>query len=426
MGNVRSKLEPFADASKKPLQSESQSAVTIPRLDTDFLLEPPDETSIKCSWIQLSNLIDAHVENFYNPSEYLGLNRESIVSGLRICHIIREPREAEELAELLQIPRHRKLGLRVCIARAVLSSIDFYGLPEDTSLDRNIVELLGRFNQLRPNPSPEEEAALSHWRMITAFFLAPGSKDLREARLPYVDHLTRFLAKFRPASDISDTDVESRNWTGSLNVIAQQGIDVGEKLFCHPSPWFFKWHVESTDGHPFVNCRENPKQHTDEIEVSTRGLSPIVLFPALVETLGGDGSRKKERFNVAQAADIGPGLLFLQGEIIPLSTVLSHRYASPAASVSTHTKSTIATVTNATRHGVEYEASSSSRRRRDISSNMPSGAPPPSPPSSIRPIRRSSTLNSLSRPRSVTEQGVETDGHFRYISRKRGKNRSYH
>ncbi|KAJ2989640.1 hypothetical protein NUW58_g3370 [Xylaria curta] len=352
MGNMRSKPETPEDGSKKP-QSASQSTVTIPRLDTDFLREPPDESSIKRSWIQLSNLIDAHVETFFNTNEHLGLDHESIIHGLRLFHIVQAPREAEELAELLQTPRHRRLGLRVCIARVVLSSIDFYGHPEETSLDAQVVQLLGRFNRLRPNPGPEEEAALAHWRMITAFFLEPGFRDLRERRPPCVDRLTRFLTVFRPASDGSDTEAEDRNWTSSLNVIAQQSIEIGEKLFCHPSTWLFQWHIDLVDGHPIVDCRDITRKHKEDRETSIRGPSPIVLFPALVEPLTNDGGRKKGRVNVAQAADIGPGLVFLKGEIVPLSLVVPHRPSSPATSITTHSRTTSTTITNAMGYGVD-------------------------------------------------------------------------
>jgi len=137
----------------------------------DFLIQPPDEASIKRPWMQLSNLIDSHVQAFYNGSGELGYKRESIREDLHEFDIVHDARDIDELTELLYSTTHRKLGLRICIARAVLSSINFRSHPRATSLDHEVVALTRRFHQLNPNPSPEEEAAISQWRIITAFFL---------------------------------------------------------------------------------------------------------------------------------------------------------------------------------------------------------------------------------------------------------------
>ncbi|GAW14131.1 hypothetical protein ANO14919_035250 [Xylariales sp. No.14919] len=388
MGKAQSKVERVPDASTKPPQAASKNSVTTRNLNTDYLLEPPDESSIKRSWTHLGSLIDSHVDHFYNNTVHLGQRSESIKGSLKDSNIVQESGDIEELAELLETPEYRKLGLRVCIARAILSSIDFYGYPEKTSLDPLVVELLRRFNRLRPSLNPEQEAALSHWRMITAFFLQPGSECLRENSLPCLKLLTDFLAIFRPAPD---SGLDGRDWAGSLRTIAQQGIEVGEKLFCHPSNWLFEWHLELDDAHPPTRLHETT---TKEIKKP----SLIVLFPALIEPLGGYGGLKKQRVNVVQAADTAPGLVFLEGKITPISASFS--LYSPS-STSSPTEAPSLAPPSTLEHGAEDRAIERRRKKREsvstISAGALQGAPEVLPP--VRPIRRASTIASVSQPR---------------------------
>ncbi|GAB1316508.1 HNH nuclease domain-containing protein [Madurella fahalii] len=414
MGKAQSKSEPSMDTSMKAPQMAAQSPVTIPKLDTDFLLQPPDETSIKRSWMQLSNLIDSHVQAFYDVSDRFNGFGDLIKEDLREYRVVKEQEEAEELTELLRTPRYRKLGLRICIARVVLSSIDFHGHPKETSLDPQVVALLGRFTLLRPDRSPEEEAALSHWRMITAFFLAPGSRDLRDRKPPCVDLLTEFLAVFRPRSGSEEDD---QNWTGSLVTIVQKGIDVGEKLFCHPSTWLFDWHPKSA-------CDEVQNQLRD-IGPTTRLPRPIVLFPALTELVRpGDGD-PKGGVNVVQAADIGPGLVFLEDEILPLA---SFRSSSPTASSSSQTRPGGGSAAGAPGRKIGDQLDHHSHRKRGSFHSVPAGqystAIGPGP--SDKPPRRSSTMDSASQLRHWGTASREVDedscqSHSARRSRKRDK-----
>lgn len=164
MGGIPSKSEKLMNASLKPSQTPPQTASqapaqvpnSMPRVDMDFMIQPPDEASIKRPWMQLSNLIDSHVQAFYDGNEKLVYRRESIREDLHEFQIVQNAWEVDELTELLHDARYRKLGLRVCIARALLLSIDFCGNPETTSLDPDVVALMRRFEQLNPNPTPGE------------------------------------------------------------------------------------------------------------------------------------------------------------------------------------------------------------------------------------------------------------------------------
>ncbi|KAK4654091.1 hypothetical protein QC762_400990 [Podospora pseudocomata] len=316
MGNKQSKQDSIQEASTTamppppaPGHPYPPRTNSIPKLDTDFLLQPPDESSIRRPWLQLNNLIDSHVQTFYTNIADIDIiaPREKIQEVLLVSGIVESTKDVDNLTELLYVPVHRKLGLRICIARAVLASIDFQnGSPEMTSLDRQVVELMSRFKTLRPERSPEEEAAIAHWRMITAFFLAPDSKHSRAdlaGEIPCVNVLVNFLGLFKRHSDIANpewaeqgTNNADQDWKGSIRTIAVHAIGIGEKLFYHPSTWTFRW------------CSHRKEQQ--------REASQIVLFPALVEDVLSNSS--KRRHNTIQAADISPAFVFSpNGTVIP-------------------------------------------------------------------------------------------------------------
>ncbi|KAK4171396.1 hypothetical protein QBC36DRAFT_340047 [Triangularia setosa] len=317
MGNKQSKQDPIQEASTAmpppPTPGHPSRTNSIPKLDTDFLLQPPDENSIRRPWLQLNNLIDSHVQTFYNNITNIEIiaTREKIEEVLLVSGIVEGTKDVDNLTELLYVPEHRKLGLRICIARAVLASIDFQnGRHETTSLDRQVVQLMSRFKTLRPDRSPEEEAALAHWRMITAFFLAPESKHSRAdsaGEIPCVNILINFLGLFKRHSDIAQPEEAEQgmhlntdqDWEGSIRTIAVQAISIGEKIFCHPSTWTFRW---------CPHRKEAPRE-----------ASQIVLFPALVEdVLSNSSNSGKRRHNTIQAADVSPGFVFSpNGTVIP-------------------------------------------------------------------------------------------------------------
>ncbi|KAK0744676.1 hypothetical protein B0T21DRAFT_280738 [Apiosordaria backusii] len=333
MGNKQSKQDSLQEASTAmpppPTPGHPSRTNSIPKLDTDFLLQPPDESSIKRPWLQLNNLIDSHVQTFYsniNDIDFVA-SREKIQEALRRSGIVEGTKEVDNLSELLYIAEHRKLGLRICIARAILASIDFQnGRYETTSLDSQVVELLSRFKTLRPDRSPEEEAALAHWRMITAFFLAPESKHSRAdsaGEIPCVDILINFLGPFKRYSDAgrpeglenaTDGFNTDQDWEGSIRTIAVQAIGIGEKLFCHPSTWTFRW---------CPHRKEPPRELTTQ----------IVLFPALVEdVLSSSSSSSRRRHNTIQPADISPAFVFTPtGAIIPAPEQEPDPVAPPAS-----------------------------------------------------------------------------------------------
>ncbi|KAK0662089.1 hypothetical protein QBC41DRAFT_329911 [Cercophora samala] len=328
MGNKQSKSDSIQEASTAmpppPAPGHPSRTNSIPKLDIDFLLQPPDESSIRRPWLQLNNLIDSHVQTFYTNITDIDIiaPREKIQEVLLVSGIAESTKDVESLTELLYVPEHRKLGLRICIARAVLASIDFQnGRPETTSLDGQIVNLMNRFKTLRPDRNPEEEAALAHWRMITAFFLAPESKHSRAdsaGEIPCVDILVNFLGLFKRHSDIANPEWAEpgananteQDWKGSIRTIAVQAIGIGEKLFCHPSTWTFRW------------CPHRKEQ--------PREASHIVLFPALVEDALSTGS--KRRHNTIQAADISPAFVFSpNGTVIPAPEQQPDSIPAPAS-----------------------------------------------------------------------------------------------
>ncbi|KAK4205453.1 hypothetical protein QBC40DRAFT_162443 [Triangularia verruculosa] len=316
MGNKQSKQDSTQEATitmpPPPIPGHPSRTDSIPKLDPDFLLQPPDESSIRRPWLQLNNLIDSHVQTFYSNVNDVDVisTREKIQEVLFVSGIVEGTKDVDNLTELLYVPEHRKLGLRISIARVVLASIDFQnGRHETTSLDKQVVRLMSRFKALRPDRSPEEEAALAHWRMITAFFLAPESKHSRadsSGDIPCVNVLINFLGLFKRHSDNArprgseqerDSTNSDEDWEGSIRTIAVQAIGIGEKLFCHPSTWTFRW---------CPHRREAPRE-----------ASQIVLFPALVEDVL-SSSTGRRRHNTIQAADISPAFVFSpDGMVIP-------------------------------------------------------------------------------------------------------------
>ncbi|TPX13393.1 uncharacterized protein E0L32_006123 [Thyridium curvatum] len=395
MGKYQSKSELPGESGTRSVQSPGNLAVSIPKLDTDCLLQAPDESSIKRSWMQLSNLIDSHVQTFYDAGVSLQNDRESIRKDLRRYRIVEEARELDELAELLYAPVYRKLGLRVCITRVMLSSIDFFGHPRGTSLDRDVVILLNRFRQLRPNPSPEHEAALAHWRMITAFFLAPSSKDLRDDEYPCVNLLVQFLSLFRLIPD----DDERAAWTASLVTIAHKSIDVGEKIFAHPSTWKFEWHPEASALPPLeIFMEETSKSRKDTgVPHYDAGPPPIVLFPALIELPIGVGDTETP-LNVVQIADLGPGMALFESRVRSLSSLLALENSESC----TQARAASVGATSDLRYEGGGAYAYPLRNDRPTIRNASPGLREPE--DFIKPIRRTSTMDSVSKHRSSSSR----------------------
>ncbi|KAL8365402.1 hypothetical protein RB595_004281 [Gaeumannomyces hyphopodioides] len=255
----------------------------------DKLLQPPDDDSVRQTWIILRSAIDAHARRFYH-CDRVCQSRELVRESLRAAGVVADAQEAEDLSTLLHSPRHRRLGLRICIARVMVASIDLCGHPDDTSLEPAVVELLRKFESLRPaaaaaaatggeeqqqqpTPGKEEEAALAAWRMITAFFLQPAAQEPRAGRQPCVDVLERVLLVFarRP-----DDDKDAR--LAGLVCVAGRAIELGEKIFCHAARWRFEW--------------KPPPEELEERLAEEGSRRSIVVFPALLRS---DEEGTKER-----------------------------------------------------------------------------------------------------------------------------------
>ncbi|KAL8282459.1 hypothetical protein RB597_009935 [Gaeumannomyces tritici] len=262
----------------------------------DKLLQPPDDDSVRQTWIILRSAIDAHARRFYH-CDRVCQSRELVRESLRAAGVV-AAQEAEDLSTLLHSPRHRRLGLRICIARVMVASIDLCGHPDDTSLEPAVVELMRKFESLRPaaaaassssaagsggdekpppppaGPGKEEEAALAAWRMITAFFLQPAAQELRAGRQPCVDALEKVLLVFarRP-----DDDRDAR--LAGLVCVAGRAIELGEKIFCHAARWRFEW-------------KPPPEELEGGKMAEEGGRRSIVVFPALLRS---DEEGTKER-----------------------------------------------------------------------------------------------------------------------------------
>ncbi|KAK4223935.1 hypothetical protein QBC38DRAFT_512066 [Podospora fimiseda] len=370
----------------------------------DFMIQPPDDNSIKRPWMQLSNLIDSHVQAFYVASEGLGYKRESLREDLQEFRIAQDPRDIDEITELLHSTKYRKLGLRICIARAVLSSIDFSGHPRETSLDRDVVALMRRFHQLHPNPSPEEEMGLSQWRMITASFLASGPGDMRDRRFPCEGLLIDFLSLFRRGPGFDPQIQDDENWRGSIRTIVVQGIEVGEKLFSHPATWAFAWHTTPV---AVLTSTFNGLETDSSFGDRRTGATLITIFPGLIQAPLRDGSDESSEPTIVQAGDTGCGLAFFRGEIFPISAISSvdgranNAYASPRyfefermAATSPH----------------QIESSSSRGKKKDSRRHQSSEAALHSRGGErfYQPLRRSSTMDDPQPPgRSGTSRSLE-------------------
>ena len=437
MGGTPSKSEKVMNAFMKPPQTPSQIPTqdatqaqnAMPKVDMDFMIQPPDEASIKRPWMQLSNLIDSHVQAFYDGNEKLVYRRESIREDLHEFQIVQNSWEVDELTELLHDARYRKLGLRVCIARVLLLSIDFTGNSETTSLDPDVVALMRRFQQLNPNPTPgglscdvpprfdshsltnipEETAALSTWRIITASFLAPGSRNLTETTLHCEKLLAEFLSVFRSRTDSSEQN--ELDWRGSIRTIVRQGVDVGEKLFCHPSTWNFDWNGPPLDVGQQGPFATDPSQYAAQIPART-----IIIFPALVEFgIQTDGG-KRPPASVVQPADVGCGLVFVYGEILPISALSAAIEASQA----------VPPVSNQDQAGMpaQYRSQSTTTRSRQRDSAHGHSSAAPARDYFSRPPRRSSTIESPQPPgRSGTSRSMENDSHSGSSSGRRRRGR---
>lgn len=130
--------------------SSSKGASPFPLTNfQDSLLTPPDDTSVRQTWTILRSAIDSHARRFYH-TDSIYHSREQIRESIHEAGVVDDAQEAEDLATLLHSPRHRRMGLRICIARVMVSSIDFYSHPDETSLDPAVVELMRRFDELRP------------------------------------------------------------------------------------------------------------------------------------------------------------------------------------------------------------------------------------------------------------------------------------
>lgn len=245
----------------------------------DKLLQPPDDDSIRQTWVILRSAIDAHARRFYHR-ERVRQTRELVRESLRAAGVVSAAEEAEDLSTLLHSPRHRRLGLRICIARVLVSSIDLHGHRDGTSLEPAVVELLRRFEALRPPQQPvpdrDEEAALAAWRMITAYFLQPGAGQQHQQRQqPCVDVLERVLLVFARQPE-ADKDARVAGLVG----LAGRAIELGEKIFCHAARWRFEWRP--------------PAEELEErlAEEGSRHRRSIVVFPALLRS---DEEGTKER-----------------------------------------------------------------------------------------------------------------------------------
>ncbi|KAE8444616.1 hypothetical protein EG329_014447 [Mollisiaceae sp. DMI_Dod_QoI] len=111
----------------------------IPNFE-DYLLQPADDGTLRRAWVFLDRLIDSHVKEFYQTDQTIS-SVEKIAKDIDEYEIVTGSERIRDLSTLMYWPQYRQLGLRICAARILLSSIDFHGLWEDTSLPVQVVKL---------------------------------------------------------------------------------------------------------------------------------------------------------------------------------------------------------------------------------------------------------------------------------------------
>ncbi|KUJ22736.1 uncharacterized protein LY89DRAFT_777788 [Mollisia scopiformis] len=315
--------------SQTPPPSTIQMPPPIPNIPNfeDYLLQPADDGTLRKAWILLDGLIDSHVKEFYQSDQTTG-TVDSIAKDIDECDVVTGAARIQDLAEFMYWPQYRQLGLRICMARILLSSIDLHGPWEDTSLPVQVVKLLGKFQVVHPTANAVDDVALAKWRMLTAFLLSPTAKaNSKEPRTqeyyPCVDALDEVLGRF--TKKVQNQSEFNENRLRSLYKLASHTASFGEKLFGHPSTWIFQWTTQSTP-HQSRNASQDSDPGTPTAPEEEK--DDIVLFPALLRSdAPAKAGKQKGRPVVVQPADVGSG--FVSREI----TFLEKKKNEPAPSI---------------------------------------------------------------------------------------------
>lgn len=131
-----------------PASMPPPAILNVPNFE-DYLLQPADDGMIRHDWTLLNSLIASHVKEFYQTEEVTS-SVENIAMDIDEHEVVTGADRIRDLSTLLYWPQYRNLGLRICVARILLSSIDFYGYCDETSLPAEIVALLRRFQEVHP------------------------------------------------------------------------------------------------------------------------------------------------------------------------------------------------------------------------------------------------------------------------------------
>lgn len=377
---------------------------------TDFLLQPQPDKSIRESWIILRGMIESHVNGFYVTGPLSLKANDLSIQIYQSYNIINNQQEAERLAALMCCPIYRQVGMRICVARVLLASTNFYGDFLETALDRGTVQMMSRFRELNPQMSPgkvllrqdasrvrwliltyrkENKDALASWRMITAFFLQRSTRD-HTATKDCVQTLLEILEPF--TSDCSQEKAEAHR--GSLQDLCLQAVEIAESLFSHPSEWTMEWRAPSSGVQQTVD--EEP---------------PIIVFPALYRS-----SKRRERLHLIQEASVIPGVR-LQRTNTPSNPGIVGtapvRGATGTSSPVIPGTTTVARATDESPSAISPPLSLSREIRLERSQAEAQGSPP-------QPLSRRSTYE-RSRRDDIDERLSETTGGSRRRMRRFGR-----
>jgi hypothetical protein len=246
----------------------------------ETLLDRADDSQLRKSMQDLSELLDQHVENNYHLEAFEGsqgpLEKMLVEAGYST-----EPGESE-IAALLVNPRTRFAAIREVIARILVGNLEVRSRPELSLLPPQIVGFVKSIPPVERLGGADNvfDKAFTKWRHLSAFLIEP-SRTSREA--PKANEREIQAAIGRNVALINailkpfiNPGLESqRSQENNLRAIILEGAQLGLLLFSQPSVWAFSWKVP-----------------IGEESSGNRAGRPFIVFPALGEKIERHGRQR--------------------------------------------------------------------------------------------------------------------------------------
>lgn len=286
------------NGSKSPTMAMKPLPLSNGAKDIDALLPSPlQDRDIESEFSRLGTAINNHARSYFgNGSSSKSLQTDSgIVKCLSSLLGTKSPLESNKLAAILSNPRSRTAGVRYLLAWAILDRSKTTTPREVTLLPPEIVELVQTFDTASDVSSSIQISStvisnctniladrirlLTKWRQISAAMLAPKYSDRsippsdpRHHNIrKLLDELDTVLAPFASVSNNSER-------VQNMAELIKRGARFAYTLFTQPTEWDFDWE-----------------------QFRSRTTSELVVYPALVQTVGDDGIERRTPLRFGEA-----------------------------------------------------------------------------------------------------------------------------